>query len=61
MMIYEYICKDCDLSFNESRKMADRRKPISCYACGGEGKFQMSTPVFQSNNGKGWAKKGEWK
>jgi putative FmdB family regulatory protein len=60
-MIYEYKCKDCGLVFTESRKMSERRDPTSCYACGGEGEFKISTPVFQSNNGKGWAKKGEWK
>ncbi len=60
-MIYEYKCKDCGLVFTDMRKIADREKPIECYSCGGEGEVMISTPVFQSNNGKGWAKKGEWK
>jgi putative FmdB family regulatory protein len=60
-MIYEYKCKNCGLVFTDMRKIADREKPIECYSCGGEGKVMISTPVFQSNNGKGWAKKGEWK
>jgi putative FmdB family regulatory protein len=60
-MIYEYKCNKCDLIFTEMRKIADREKPIECYSCGGKGKVIISTPIFQSNNGKGWAKKGEWK
>jgi len=60
-MIYEYKCKNCGLVFTEMRQIKDRKEPIECYSCGGESKFIISTPTFQSNNGKGWAKKGEWK
>ena len=58
MMLYEYKCVDCELVFNAHRRMADRREPINCPACDGEGKFKISTPRFKSTFTKGWDGKG---
>jgi len=63
-MIYEYKCKDCELVFEEMRPMADRREPIDCPACSGEGEYKISTPSFKTSgggHGQGWDGKGQIK
>ena len=38
MPVYDYHCTDCDLEFEETLTIADRKSPVNapCFECGGK-------------------------
>ena len=53
MPTYDYICNDCDHSFERFQQMSDK-KIAHCPACGGDVKRLIGTGVGIIFKGTGW-------
>jgi putative FmdB family regulatory protein len=54
-MLYEFYCKDCDITGEENRRVRDRGKEYRCWWCGNVCQRQMSTNTFHLK-GVCWSK-----
>jgi putative FmdB family regulatory protein len=57
MPIYEYVCPDCEESFEVFVKITENSKEMKCKKCGGTAKKKISSSSFLLK-GNGWAKDG---
>ena len=64
-MIYDYMCVDCDKSYEKDNTMAERAMSGGCPACGSNNtKKIMSTPKFRTcgtGHGPGPSHRGQIK
>lgn len=51
MPLYDYMCRDCGVGFNEMRTIDDRLSPceLPCPECGGEIYLKIGAPVLGYN------------
>jgi putative FmdB family regulatory protein len=57
MPIYEYVCPDCEESFEVFVNITENSKEMKCKKCGGTAKKKISSSSFLLK-GNGWAKDG---
>jgi len=56
MAVYEYYCKECNITTEQNRRVRDRDKPCVCI-CGNVAERQIGLSNFQLK-GSCWAKDG---
>lgn len=61
MPTYEYICRECDVQYEEIRSFDEKQKLIECIECGSLLKRVFSSPTVTFNGSGFYAndKKGE--
>jgi len=52
MPVYEYICEDCGLEFDQLRSMEQADAPVPCEACGGKHTQRKLSVFFAQSSGK---------
>jgi len=52
MPIYEYLCLDCNKTFDEIRPIRDADKPIECQDCLGDRTIRKVSVFFAQSGGK---------
>jgi len=52
MPIYEYVCQDCEKTFETIRPMSQSNTPIPCAICGGEHTKRKLSVFFAEAAGK---------